>query len=698
MLAPAREALAVGDWRRALELLDAFGADAAGAEGLELRAQAAYGNGDFEAAVGALEDLHALLVDDDPVEAARAAAMAAMYLMMDTGLMAPVRGWLQRAEGLAEGHDDAPAHAIIAMVRTYERFMSGDMAAARLESSRAIELGERLDVLPAVVIGRVASARVTIFEGRMAEGLDQLDEIAAFLMAGGADPLTTGMMYCELICAAQGLVLPDRAGQWTEIMERWRHGAAVGGINGRCRVHRAEMLRMSGPCAAAEQEALRACEELRPWMRREFGWPLAELGNIRLRKGDLDGAEEAFLAAHDHAWSPQPGLALVRLERGDAAAALALIDDAIAHPVQMPSKERPPFGDLTLAPLVEAQAEIAVAAGDVAAARSAADRLASIAGEYPGRWLEACAALARARVAVAEGEYDEAIALSTGAVAAWTDVGAPYEAASARLVLGEAKRGAGNEEGARMEFRSAERAFEAFGATTRAARAGRLAEGGEPAAPAGKASDGKASDDKASDDKASGVAVFRVEGDTRTVTFDGDTVRVRDLKGFRYLERLLAEPGREFHVLDLVAVESGTLPTGGVMDRDAGLTVTTGDEGLPVLDDQAREAYRRRLQEVDADIADATRDNDLGRIELAHHDREYLIAELTRAVGLAGRHRAVGSSSERARTSITRALRYAFARLGEHHPAVGAHLDVSVRTGTYCSYSPEPRNRVSWET
>lgn len=688
LLAPAREALADGDWPRALELLDEAGAEATGAEGLELRAQAAYGNGDFEAAVGALEDLYALLVDDDPVEAARAAAMAAMYLMMDTGLMAPVRGWLRRAEGLAAGHDDAPAHALIAMVRTYERFMSGDMVAARFESSRAIELGERLDVPPAVVVGRVASARVTIFEGRMAEGLEQLDEIAEFLMAGGADPLTTGMMYCELICAAQGLVLPERARQWTEIMERWRHGAAFGGINGRCRVHRAELLRMSGPCDAAEQEALGACDELRPWMRREFGWPLAELGNIRLRKGDLDGAEEAFLAAHDHAWSPHPGLALVRLEQGDAAAALALIDDAIAHPVQIPSKERPPFGDLSLAPLVEAQAEIAVAAGDLAAARSAADRLASIADEYPGRWLEACAALARARVALGEGDHDEAIALSTGAVAAWADVGAPYETASARLVLGEAKRGAGNEEGARMEFRSAQRAFEAFGATTRAARAGRLAEAGEPAVSVAAAPD----------DEASGVAVFRVEGDTRTVTFDGDTVRLRDLKGFRYLERLLADRDREFHVLDLVAVESGTLPTGGVVDRDAGLVVTAGDEGLPVLDDQAREAYRRRLQEVEADIEDATRDNDLGRIELAERDRDYLVAELSRAVGLAGRHRAVGSSSERARTSITRALRYALARLTEHHPALGAHLEASVRTGTYCSYTPEPRNRVDWAT
>ncbi len=132
---------------------------------------------------------------------------------------------------------------------------------------------------------------------------------------------------------------------------------------------------MSGTCGEAEQEALGACEELRPWMRREFGWPLVELGNIRLRKGDLPGAEEAFIAAHERAWSPHPGLALLRLEQGDAGTASTMIADAIAHPFDIPSKERPPFGDLRLAPLLDAQAAIAAVTGDVDTLRTAAAAL-----------------------------------------------------------------------------------------------------------------------------------------------------------------------------------------------------------------------------------------------------------------------------------------------------------------------------------
>ena len=296
----------------------------------------------------------------------------------------------------------------------------------------AIDLGTRLGVPPAVVIGRVCDARVTIFEGRIDAGLELLDEIAVDLMSGSVDPLTTGMMYCELICAAQGLALQARVVEWTEVMDRWRHGAAIGSVSGRCRVHRAEVLRMSGTCGEAEQEALGACEELRPWMRREFGWPLVELGNIRLRKGDLPGAEEAFIAAHERAWSPHPGLALLRLEQGDAGTASTMIADAIAHPFDIPSKERPPFGDLRLAPLLDAQAAIAAVTGDVDTLRTAAAALQTIADSYPSRSLAAGAALASARLALVEGDTERAIHGATAATAAWSDIGAPFEAAAAR--------------------------------------------------------------------------------------------------------------------------------------------------------------------------------------------------------------------------------------------------------------------------
>ena len=181
------------------------------------------------------------------------------------------------------------------------------------------------------------------------------------------------------------------------------------------------------------------------------------------------------------------------------------------------------------------------------------------------------------------------------------------------------------------------------------------------------------------------------------MALDGVDVRVRDLKGYEYIQRLLEAPGREIAALDLVASVShaATSPT----HANGELTATEGTGGpLPMIDDQARAAYRRRLVEVDDDIDEATRFNDLGRLELAQRDRDFLLAELTRATGLGGRPRTVGGSAERARTSVTRSIRYAIGRLAEHHPAVAAHLDRCIETGTWCAYQPDPVAAVAWNT
>ena len=681
-LTAVREAIAAGNWVEAIDLLDADPSSEERAAELELRAEAAYGAGDPEGSVSAWEALYKLhLAAGDSVAAARAAALVAMYLMIDTGLMAPIRGWLRRADALIADCDETPVHAVVAMVRTYERLWCGDMEGAGANAGPAIDLGRRYGFPPAELIGTVATARLHIFEGDTEEGLEMLDDVALTLASGDVDAMTSGMAHCELICAVQGLTLYERAGEWTQAMEHWRQESAFGGFSGRCRVHRAEMFRLTGPCDRAEEEALEACEELRPWMRREFGWPLTELGVIRLRKGDLAGAEEAFLAAHANSWTPQPGLALLRLAQGEVDTAAALIKDAIDHPFDVPSKERPPYGGLRTAPLLDAQVEIAVARGDVKTARRAADELRSIAGTFESRALLASAALAQGRAALAEGATDQAIFECERSLAEWIEVGAPFEAAVVRMTLGRAREATGNAEGARMEWRAAQVGFEAFGARLWAEQAAQLAaDGTTPMAPALVAGpDG----------------TFRCDGDTRAIGFAGVTVLLHDLKGFRYLERLLMEPNREFHVLDLIAVERGSLPT-VPRPLDSGAAGHDGGHAGLHLDDQARSAYKRRLLDIDEDLEDATRMNDLGRVALAQADRQYLIDELARAVGLGGRPRVVGATSERARTSVTRSIRYAMKRIDEHHGALGDHLRRSVVTGTYCIYQPDPRLAVEW--
>src|SRR5215208_878889 len=401
----AREAAAGGDWEAGYELLMKADSDGLlGSADLPLLAEVAYAAGHLDATIEAWERMHALSVEaGDPVAAATAAVRVAMHLLLDTALMAPVRGWLARAEHLLEGRQETSAHAWLAAVRTYERMLTGDVDGARQWSERAIEVGSECDAA-ACAVGRVAGARLRILSGEVAEGLALLDEVGVAAVSGGLDALSTGLVYCELVCALQGLAPYDVAEEWTDAMERWCRTNAIGSLHGRCRVHRAEILKLRGACDAAEQEALVACDELRPYLRREMGWPLSELGRIRLGKGDLDGAEEALLAAHRAGWEPQPGLALVSLARGDFVAAAATIRDALAHPSRIPSKERPPHTQLERAPLLDAQVEIEIAGGDLDRARAAAGELERVADRFQSKALVAAASLAQGRVRLAEGD------------------------------------------------------------------------------------------------------------------------------------------------------------------------------------------------------------------------------------------------------------------------------------------------------
>jgi tetratricopeptide (TPR) repeat protein len=674
-----RDAAARGDWQEAFELLAKADADGlAGPADLPVLGEVAYAAGHLDVAIEAWERAHAAWMQaSDPVAAAGAAVRVAMHLLLDTALMAPVRGWLARADRLLAGQDETAAHAWFAVARAYERILTGDVDGARPWARSAIEVGSKHDPA-AYAIGRVAEARLLILDGDVGRGLSLLDDVGVATVSGDLDPLSAGIVYCELVCALQGLAQYDMAEEWTEAMERWCKTNAIGSLHGRCRVHRAEILRLRGSCDEAEREALGACEELRPYLRREMGWPLSELGRIRLRKGDIGGAEQALLAAHRAGWDPQPGLALVRLAQGDVATATDLIRDALEDPSRMPSKELPPHTDLQRAPLLEAQVEIEVAAGNIGRARSAADELRLVADRFMSKALVAGATLAQGRVRLAEGDAADGERLCSEAARLWSEVGAPYEMSLARIVLAEALRAGGNEHQAGVELEAARAILERM----------ELEQDADAAPP----SDGH---DEPHEQHPVDPSVFRREGDYWSVLFEGRTVQVRDLKGMRYLARLLAHPGREFHVLDLVAAEAG-----GLADvesgRAAGLSrVTLGDAG-EILDVRAKDAYRRRLAEIEDDIEQARALGDTERAAQADAERDFIIRELSRAVGLGGRDRRAASASERARVAVTRAVRKAIARIGEHHPQLGEHLDRAIRTGAYCAYLPDPHAAVEW--
>jgi tetratricopeptide (TPR) repeat protein len=161
-----------------------------------------------------------------------------------------------------------------------------------------------------------------------------------------------------------------------------------------------------------------------------------------------------------------------------------------------------------------------------------------------------------------------------------------------------------------------------------------------------------------------------------------EQARLRDSRGLHYLRALLAASGREIAALDLVAGGPGLTPS---------------DTG-PLLDTAARNTYRRRIRELDDELAAADRAGGSTAAGKAHQERQALIGELRRATGLAGRPRRATADAERARVNVTRTLRAAIHRITVTAPIAGAHLNSSVRTDTLCRYQPAPGGPARWQT
>ncbi|MDX1649157.1 MAG: hypothetical protein R3263_04815, partial [Myxococcota bacterium] len=172
-------------------------------------------------------------------------------------------------------------------------------------------------------------------------------------------------------------------------------------------------------------------------------------------------------------------------------------------------------------------------------------------------------------------------------------------------------------------------------------------------------------------------AVFRREGELWTFAFQGEQVQLAELKGFRDLARLLAEPGRRIHAIELA-------------DH-----VAPAHDEEPVLDARARREAEGRIRALQEELEAAERDHDLGRAERVRAELDALVDELARSLGLGGRSRRLGSAGERARTAVTWRIRSAMRRLADAHPALGRHLENAVRTGSTCVYPPEAP--VEWE-
>jgi class 3 adenylate cyclase len=434
---------------------------------LKILAESAWFAGDPNAATEARERAHAGFLEQG--DKCRAAEVALELANDHLGRLETAigNGWLGRARRLLEQTpDECAAHGWQALTLGYLALrMTGDREEALRQAKLAQEIGERLAILAIQTLALQQQGSALVGMGRVDDGLALIDESTVAAVSGELDPLTTGRVYCMTISVCRDLADWRRAVEWTDAAERWCRRQSVSGFPGICRVYRAEIMHLRGSWADAEREAKRACEELSRYELLYGGEAQYEVGEVRLRVGDLEGAREAFRQAHELSREPEPGRSLLRLAEGDAQGANNSIKRALAA-VESHA--------IIQARLLPAAVEIGLAAGDIDGVARHVAQLEQIAGSFRTTAVTATAEYARGLLLLAQGDAAGASARQRHAVELWHEVGAPYETARARTALGATLRADGDDAAARPEFESAKAAFERLGAVPDAKRVGQL--------------------------------------------------------------------------------------------------------------------------------------------------------------------------------------------------------------------------------
>jgi DNA-binding CsgD family transcriptional regulator len=424
---------------------------------LELLAVSASMTGRIEEYLTLLERLHHAHVDaGEGLRAARAAFWAGMTLAT-RGDLGPASGWFARAQRLIEREGaDCVELGYLLVPQAYRQAAAGECDTAYATAVQVREIGDRFNDGALMAVGLLLQGEARVRQGLAEQGLALLDEAMIAITAPDIPPILTGVVYCGVIACCEDAFDPRRAQEWTAALTRWcERQPQMVSFTGRCLAHRAGIMQLHGAWDDALAEARLAKERCEQAMNRAAtGQALYQQAELHRLRGELAAAEAAYRDASRFGREPQPGLALLRLRQRDAEAAAAALRRVLAGQVD-------PLRRVTLLP---AYAEAMLAVPDVAAAQRAADELGEIAARSGSAVVRAIAARVRAATALAGGDPESAVEALREALLVWQDMNAPYEVARARLLMGVACRGLGDEDGAALELGAARSAFEDLGA------------------------------------------------------------------------------------------------------------------------------------------------------------------------------------------------------------------------------------------
>jgi DNA-binding NarL/FixJ family response regulator len=401
---------------------------------------------------------------NDATRAARCAFWLALDLF-NRGEWAAGNGWVGRGLRLLDEPEvECAERGLLLVLSVRERMKSGDLAGARAAATRVAGIASRFADPELNVFSGLATALIRMTTGDFQQTAAMFDEIMVAVTVDEVSPIGVGVVYCAVIEACYYVFDVGRAREWTNALSRWCSAQPdLVPFRGKCLVHRAEIMRLSGAWTEARLEAEQVCR----WSDAKtssFTYPVGaayyELAEIHRLRGEFMAADTAYRRASEFGRAPQPGLMLLHLRQGHLDAAETTARRLLAERQQ----------GLARAAVLSAGVEVLIAVGDVATARTAAEELAQLTTRHDASVLRALAAHALGAIHLANGSVHEAIAALRAAWMTWQELEAPYEAARVRVLLGTACQQLGDAATAELEFDTANRVFERLAAAPDVAR------------------------------------------------------------------------------------------------------------------------------------------------------------------------------------------------------------------------------------
>jgi DNA-binding NarL/FixJ family response regulator len=453
LLLTARTAHVRRDWHASYAAFTQAGEDTPlGTDDLEAMAAAAWRLGHGKESLRVAERVYTQLARTDPASAAMKAVDLALA-WLTRGDINIGQGWMSRARRLLDEAPEAPTHGYLAYLDVVVAVMNRDTAVIPQRVTALRELSGRLDSPALTALCHVAQGLEAMLDARMAEAYGLIDEAMLPVLADQVPLEWAGDIYCIVLHHCHRLADLPRMRAWTQSMQRWCNDfAGSANYGGVCDVHRLQVRAAGDDYRMLEEQlaaASSALEEVNTWAAGEGYY---QLGEVRRRRGDADGAFAAFARARALGVEPQPGEALLRCARGDGDTAWTDLRVALAG-----------LDRLDRMWLLRGAVEVALARDGLDEAERHCTELESGAEAFGTPGFRAWAAHARGAVLVRREQYAQAIEALQAALREYRTQQSRYETAQVYEWMALAHRGLGNDELAAADAATAENIYAQLG-------------------------------------------------------------------------------------------------------------------------------------------------------------------------------------------------------------------------------------------